>query len=85
VTAKDALLLAAVFRAGQRTPPGPGTGETDVVMCAIGLAHRDRARAILAEHLGEDAAYAWLEELGEEVGITIAALRPDEQDPRDGD
>ena len=77
-------MVAAAFRAGQQSPQEmhqAGGGPVDIAMTAIGIGFRERAVAVLGEHVGEDAIYTAIEELGAELGIPIRALRPGEEPP----
>lgn len=83
---QEALQIAAVFRAGQKAPPSMepahAGGPVDVAMTAIGIGYRERATAVLAEHVGSDEIYTALEQLAGELGIPLKALRPgEEHDP----
>ena len=82
---KEAMLVAAVFRAGQVAPksmaPASRGGEVDIAMSAIGIGYRERAIAVLGEHVGTDAVFVAIEELAKDLGIPLHALRPGE-DPK---
>ncbi len=81
MTLKESLMVAAVFRAGQLSPPTHiGGGPVDLAMAAIGIGHRERAKAVLGEHGGSEEMYATIEELGADLGIPIRALRPGEEE-----